>query len=180
MKMNKKLLGEERRKKVLQWLKESESPLSGNSLAKRANVSRQVVVGDITLLKAKNEPILATAQGYIYIHPNKETDKIRKVIICHHTAEETQKELEILVDHGVTVKDVMVEHPVYGYITAQLQIANRYDISLFLQKMEQTSSVPLSNLTNGTHLHTIEADSEKQLDSAILQLKNEGLLVDMP
>ncbi|WP_088068328.1 transcription repressor NadR [Gottfriedia luciferensis] len=178
--MNKKLLGEERRNKILQWLKESELPLSGSSLAKKANVSRQVVVGDITLLKAKNEPILATAQGYIYIHPNKNTNKVQKVIICHHSADQTQKELEILVDHGVTIKDVMVEHPVYGYITAQLRITNRYDINLFLQKMEETQSSPLSNLTNGTHLHTIEADSEQQIESALKQLKNEGILVEMP
>jgi uncharacterized protein len=178
--MNKKLLGEERRKKILQWLKESETPISGNSLAKRANVSRQVVVGDITLLKAKNEPILATAQGYIFIHPNIKNNKIQKVIICHHSPSETKKELEILVDHGVTVKDVMVEHPVYGYITAQLQITNRYDINVFLQKMEETNSSPLSNLTNGTHLHTIEADSEQQLESALISLKKEGILVDMP
>lgn len=178
--MNKKLLGEERRNKILQWLKESELPLSGSSLAKKANVSRQVVVGDITLLKAKNEPILATAQGYIYIHPNKNTNKVQKVIICHHSADQTQKELEILVDHGVTIKDVMVEHPVYGYITAQLRITNRYDINLFLQKMEETQSAPLSNLTNGTHLHTIEADNEQQIESALEQLKNEGILVEMP
>lgn len=178
--MNKKLLGEERRKKFLQWLKEAENPISGNALAKRANVSRQVVVGDITLLKAKNEPILATAQGYIYIHPEKESNKIQKVIICHHSPSETKKELEILVDHGITVKDVMVEHPVYGYISAQLQITNRYDISIFLQKMDETNSVPLSNLTNGTHLHTIEADDENQILSALSVLKKEGILVDMP
>ena len=177
--MNKKLLGEERRNKVLQWLKEAKSPLSGNSLAKRANVSRQVVVGDITLLKAKNEPILATAQGYVYMHPDRVSNKIQKVIICRHSNTDTKKELEILVDHGITVKDVMVEHPVYGYITAQLQITNRYDISIFLQKMEETNSVPLANLTNGIHLHTIEADHEQQLENALSELKKEGILIDM-
>ncbi|GGI10516.1 transcription repressor NadR [Gottfriedia solisilvae] len=177
--MNKKLLGEERRNKVLQWLKEAKSPLSGNSLAKRANVSRQVVVGDITLLKAKNEPIMATAQGYVYMHPDNGSNKIQKVIICRHSNTETKKELEILVDHGITVKDVMVEHPVYGYITAQLQITNRYDISIFLQKMEETNSVPLANLTNGIHLHTIEADNDQQLENALSELKKEGILIDM-
>jgi len=178
--MNKKLLGEERRQKILQWLKESENPISGNSLAKRANISRQVVVGDITLLKAKNEPILATAQGYIYIHPDKGTQKIQKVIICRHSPEETQTELEILVDHGVTIKDVMVEHPVYGYITAQLQITNRYDIAIFIQKMNETKSSPLSNLTNGTHLHTIEAENEEQITSALSALKEAQILIDFP
>lgn len=177
--MNKKLLGEERRNQILYWLKESKEPISGNALAKRANVSRQVVVGDITLLKAKNEPILATAQGYVYLHSNQETNIIQKVIVCQHSASESKKELEILVDHGVTVKDVMVEHPVYGYITAQLQITSRYDISIFLQKMEETNSSPLLNLTNGIHLHTIEAETEKQIQSALKVLKNEGILVEV-
>ena len=38
-----------------------------DELAKIANVSRQVIVNDMTLLKARNEPILATSQGYLYI-----------------------------------------------------------------------------------------------------------------
>lgn len=39
---------------------EAEAPISGNQLAQKTNVSRQVIVQDISLLKAGNEPIMAT------------------------------------------------------------------------------------------------------------------------
>lgn len=62
-----KLMGANRRDQLLLWLKESKSPLTGGELAKKANVSRQVIVQDISLLKAKNVPIIATSQGYVYM-----------------------------------------------------------------------------------------------------------------
>lgn len=65
-----KLLGEERRKQILQWLKETSEPITGGILAERTNVSRQAIVQDISLLKAKNEPIVATSQGYVYLSKN--------------------------------------------------------------------------------------------------------------
>ncbi|HDV4620283.1 TPA: HTH domain-containing protein, partial [Bacillus anthracis] len=49
MKQNeqKKILGEERRQLILQWLLAANEPLSGNELSKKTNVSRQVIVQDI-------------------------------------------------------------------------------------------------------------------------------------
>jgi transcriptional regulator of NAD metabolism len=176
--MNKKLLGEERRNTILQWLKEEKAPISGSQLAKRTNVSRQVIVGDMTLLKAKKEPILATSQGYLYLHKNEELAKVEKIITCQHLPSDTKKEIEILVDHGIFVKDVLVEHTVYGYISAQLHIGNRSDLNHFLEKMDQTQSLPLSNLTNGIHLHTIVADTEEQITKALIELRKEGILVE--
>ncbi|MFK4997591.1 HTH domain-containing protein [Bacillus sp. N9] len=64
----KKMLGDERREWILSQLKESKNPITGATLAKHSKVSRQVIVGDITLLKARNEPIIATSQGYMYMH----------------------------------------------------------------------------------------------------------------
>ncbi|CAM5389150.1 hypothetical protein LSPH24S_01338 [Lysinibacillus sphaericus] len=64
----KKMLGEERRLQLLELLKKSNTPITGTDFAKFANVSRQVIVNDMTLLKARNEPIIATSQGYIYMH----------------------------------------------------------------------------------------------------------------
>ncbi len=62
----KKLLGEARRNELLLLLKQSDAPLTGTDLSKIVGVSRQVIVGDMTLLKARNEPIIATSQGYVY------------------------------------------------------------------------------------------------------------------
>lgn len=64
--------GTDRREQLLLWLK-SESPLTGSELARRSSVSRQVIVQDISLLKASQEPILATSQGYIYMEPAGQT-----------------------------------------------------------------------------------------------------------
>ncbi|WP_078552648.1 transcription repressor NadR [Bacillus alkalicellulosilyticus] len=170
-----KVLGEERRKLLLHWLLETTEPITGNDFADRTNVSRQVIVQDISILKAKNHPIIATAQGYMYL--KKDTRYIQKVIACQHSPAETEAELTILVDHGVTIKDVMVEHPVYGDITGSLMIANRRDIKSFIEKITSTGATLLSELTDGVHLHTIEGSSEEQLTEAIQALRNAGYLL---
>ncbi|MDF4730806.1 HTH domain-containing protein, partial [Vibrio parahaemolyticus] len=86
MKQNeqKKILGEERRQLILQWLLAANEPLSGNELSKKTNVSRQVIVQDISLLKARNEPIIATAQGYLYLKPQEKQQAFERVIVCQH------------------------------------------------------------------------------------------------
>src|SRR3954453_3208630 len=109
----KKMLGEERRDWLGHLIKNSETPITGGMIAKNANVSRQVIVGDITLLKARNEPIIATSQGYIYIKNSLPATLFERTIACSHLPEQTEEELNILVDHGVTCKDVKIEHPVY-------------------------------------------------------------------
>ncbi|PJN91881.1 HTH domain-containing protein, partial [Bacillus sp. mrc49] len=77
----KKLLGEERRTKLLHILQTSPEPVTGSELSQMTNVSRQVIVGDITLLKARNEPIIATSQGYMFL-PTESTKKPERIIAC--------------------------------------------------------------------------------------------------
>jgi len=173
---DKKLLGDDRRAFLLKLLQESKSPITGGDLAKEANVSRQVIVNDITLLKAKNEPIIATSQGYIYLKPPTEKTLTEKIIACLHRPEDTEKELNLLVDHGVTVKDVKVEHPVYGDLTASIMVSNRREVEQFVDKINRTQAAYLSVLTGGIHLHTIAAQSEQVLEEAIHSLKEAGLL----
>src|SRR5699024_8132728 len=76
-----KLEGAERRKKLVQLLQEATTPLPGRALGEQTGVSRQVIVGDITLLKAKGCPIIATSRGYLYIDDAK-TDRARRTIAC--------------------------------------------------------------------------------------------------
>ena len=80
MEGKKKLLGEEKRSKLLQILKASSTPITGSDLSKQTNVSRQVIVGDITLLKARNEPIIATSQGYLYMHITGQTQLFERTV----------------------------------------------------------------------------------------------------
>lgn len=172
-----KILGEKRRQLILSWLKESHEPITGNALAKKTNVSRQVIVQDISLLKAQNEPIIATAKGYLYIHQPFDEPAHQWVIAVKHAPEDTRKELEILVDHGVTVRDVTIEHPIYGDLKGSLMISNRKEVEQFIAKVESGKASLLSELTGGVHLHTISANSEKQLKEACAELKKAGFLL---
>lgn len=174
----KKILGDERRNFLLQILKESKEPITGSYLAAKANVSRQVVVGDITLLKAKNEPIIATSQGYIYMHQSPLQPSFEKTIACRHSPEETEEELNLLVDHGVLVKDVRIEHPVYGDLIASIMVSNRQEVKQFMKKVINTKASFLSELTGGIHLHTISSTTEGALDKAAEAMEQAGFLVN--
>ncbi|WP_026700433.1 transcription repressor NadR [Salibacterium aidingense] len=160
-----KLPGGKRRDLLLEWLLEADKPLTGKELASRTKVSRQVIVQDISLLKAKNHPILATSQGYIMI-PEPDQKMVRKQIACFHSSDlaVTEEELNSIVDQGARVIDVSIEHPFYGDITASLMLSNRSDIRRFIQSLQETSAPLLSELTDGTHLHTIEAPSSRVIE----------------
>lgn len=179
MSENKKMPGNERRQLIVDTLQSSAKPMTGKELGDMTNVSRQVIVGDITLLKAKNEPIIATSQGYIYMHAQTIPEKIEKVIVCQHKPEQTEEELNILVDHGVTVKDVKIEHPVYGDLSASIMVANRNEVQEFIKRINEASAVYLSKLAEeGIHLHTILADNEEQIKNAENALRKADILVE--
>ena len=174
----KKILGEKRRSFILQLLKDSPVPLTGSELASRTNVSRQVIVGDMTLLKAKNEPILATSQGYMYLMQSPNSYSFERTIACRHSPQDTEKELNLLVDHGVLVKDVKIEHPVYGDLTASIMVSNRQEVKQFMENIRISRASLLSELTDGIHLHTLSASSIQVLDQAEAALKAEGFLIE--
>lgn len=174
----KKLLGEERRNTVLALLKAEGKAITGTELAKKANVSRQVIVNDMALLKAKNEPIIATSQGYMYFVQTQNKQVFEREIASLHSNDQTEDEMNTLVDAGVTIKNVSIIHPVYGDLTASLMVSSRYDVQQFIKKMNASEGRPLMVLTEGAHLHVISADSEDKLNTAIQQLQKKGYLVD--
>ena len=55
---------EERRETILKLLRQSAQPVSASTLAGQLSVSRQIIVGDIALLRAGGADILATPRGY--------------------------------------------------------------------------------------------------------------------
>lgn len=177
MEEDKKLLGEKRRESIIKWLKESVTPIIGEELSKKANVSRQVIVQDISLLKARNEPIVATSQGYIYLQNQAKSELFSRIIPCLHQPKDALAELQLLVDHGVVVKDVIVEHQVYGEISASLMISNRHEVNRFIDQIHTKKASYLSELTKGVHLHTIEADTIEKLDAACEALDKANFLL---
>ncbi len=173
-----KWAGEERRARLLQILKESDNPITGSELAARHHVSRQIIVGDITLLKARNEPIIATTQGYLYLKHAGAPAIFEKTVVCRHLPSETEKELNIIVDQGVNVKDVRIEHSVYGHLIAPIMVSNRKEVKQFMKKFENGKASFLSELTDGVHLHTLSSASEEALLEAEKELQKAGFLVE--
>lgn len=174
---SKKMKANERREYILSLLKQKGVPITGSSLAEEMNVTRQVIVGDVSLLKAKNEPIVATSQGYMYMTDGKEELAYQRTIVCQHQGEDTEVELNILVDHGAHVQDVVVEHPIYGDLTARLRISNRRDVKKFIEKIHSTNASYLLELTGGIHTHTIAADNVEALNEAEEALAEAGILM---
>ena len=172
----KNISGHDRREQLLELLKKSQEPIKAASLAKLAGVSRQVIVQDIALLRATDEPVFATPQGYLYAAEMAQKGR-QRIIYCHHLPSDTEKELNILVDHGVSVLDVGVEHSVYGKIFRPLKLRSRLDVQKFIAQMSENNAHLLSSLTGGLHLHTIEAPSEDILNEACDVLLREGFLV---
>ena len=151
----------ERRQEIINILNKSKDPVKGTELSEKLQVSRQVIVQDIAILRAKGENIFATPQGYLMPRIY-EKDRLIKTIVCNHkNNEELEDELRTIVDLGGKVIDVIVEHPLYGEIKSQLQIGSRHDLMLFMDNLKTTKAEPLSSLTDGVHLHTIEVNSEE-------------------
>ena len=166
---------EERRTKLHQFLQRSSGPVSASSLADRFSVSRQIIVGDIALLRAAGVEICATPRGYVILPA---TDRLIRKIACRHSAEQMRSELCAIVDQGCTVLDVIVEHPIYGQLTGQLQISNRYDVGQFVQRCRRQEAAPLSQLTEGIHLHTVACPSQEAYDRVRESLSKLGFLLE--
>lgn len=166
----------ERREKIASLLKASDQPVTGTMLAKQLGVSRQVIVGDIAILRAAGLNIYATPQGYVIVQTAAPTAVTAK-LACRHGAERMGEELAIIIDNGGKVIDVSVEHPVYGEIKANLMLASRRDLAEFLHKSAEGGAAPLSLVTGGIHLHTVEASTEEVIQKIVTELKKAGILL---
>lgn len=167
--------GDQRRQAILKLLTAQSKPISGTYLAQTYDVSRQVIVQDIALLRAKGYDILATARGYIL---NEETNKMhQRVILVKHTENETEDELNTIVDNGGRIRNVIILHPIYGELVGDLGLKTRRDVKEFVHKLKETNANHLLKLTDGTHMHTIEASSVEELDIIEEELKSRGYIV---
>ena len=167
--------GDIRRREIARLLEQAEGSVSATALAEHFSVSRQIIVGDIALLRASGVKISATPRGYV-------VDRGRGVehkVACVHTPETMQDELNAIVDAGGEVVDVVVEHPVYGQLTGNLGLRSRHDVQAFLKKVEQQGARPLSDLTSGIHLHTIRCPDEETFQRVQKTLQAENFLLNM-
>ena len=151
---------DKRRKAIVNLLLASKKPISGAELSEQFNVSRQIIVQDITVLKGLGYEILSTHNGYVM----QKSPFVERVFKLKHTTEQTEDELTTIVDLGGTVVDVFVWHKVYGKISATLNIFSRLHVKQFLEGVRTGKSTELMNITGGYHYHTVRAESESILD----------------
>ena len=149
--------------------------MQGGDIATHFHVSRQCVVQDVAILRASGTEILATPQGYRL--PENGLHTVRAILACRHDPGRTEEELQILVDHGVHILDVIVEHPLYGELRGPLMIRSRVDLLDFLLNVKKTKAMLLLSLTGGVHLHTVEAAREDLIERAKAQLRAQGILL---
>ncbi len=151
---------EDRRKEIAALLMAEQKPISGSALSQQFGVSRQIIVNDISVLKATGYEILSTHHGYVVQH----SPLVERVFKVFHTTEQTEDELNLIVELGGTVVDVFVWHKVYGKMSAKLNIFSPLHVKQFIEGVRSGKSSELMNVTGGYHYHTIRAESEQILN----------------
>ena len=169
----------DRREYIKKMLNGSDEPITAARFARELSVSRQIIVGDVVLLRASGLDILATPRGYIMNGPDSAPDfPFMGIIACKHSPQQLRDELYTIVDFGATVIDVSIEHAIYGEISAKLGLSSRYDVDQFISKVEmEKNSAPISSLTDGIHIHAIGCRDRATFDRIKGALSEKGILI---
>ena len=163
----------QRRESILKRLSGAEAPVSASALAALLGVSRQIVVGDVALLRAGGAQIDATPRGY-QLHPAEKG--YTAILACvHSTEDEMRTELYTVVDQGGIVVDVAVENSLYGELRGNLNLASRYDVDNFIQQAKDTPEALLSRMTGGVHLHTLHCPDAGSFERIKKELEEMGM-----
>lgn len=189
---------EARRASLLDALRSADAPVSGGQLANTLNVSRQIIVQDIALLREAGASIVATTKGYVLAdaaqtaaqnatqtmaqnaeQPAVHLDEPARTFKLHHEVEQTRDELQTIIALGGRVHNVSISHRAYGRITAPLEIADQADIERFINDIESGKSSPLSTATSGYHYHLVSAPSNEALEAIGRALADKGFLAPL-
>lgn len=168
------MTGSERRTQIEATLSTATAPVSASTLARQLGVSRQTVVGDISLLRANGLTVIATLRGYQLETATQPT----VLVVCRHRPEQAADELTRIINAGGVVKDVAVEHPLYGRLTGQLELQTVGDVNLFMGRLREQHGRLLSELTGGVHTHTIGYQTAQQLAAIRATLRAAGYLYE--
>lgn len=168
------MTGAERREGIINKICCSKNPVSGTALAELYQVSRQVIVQDIALIRAAGYDIISTNRGYLLNTPV----GVSRIFKLSHTDEQLEDEMCSIVDLGGKIVNVMVNHRVYGHLEAELNISSRRNVADFMKDIRSGKSSPLKNITSNYHYHKIEADTEETLCLIGEMLERKGYLVE--
>ncbi len=170
---------EKRRKLIKEELTAAEEPITAVYLSEKFSVSRQIIVGDIAILRASGLDIIATPKGYIMQTKEIPEPLNTEIIACRHSSGQLRDELYTIVDFGATVIDVTIEHAIYGELSGKLNLSSRYDVDMFLKKIEkEKNSAPISSLTDGVHLHRISCNDKNTFNLIKDALRKMNILID--
>lgn len=161
----------DRRESIVKLLRKNNKAIKGIDLANKFGVTRQIIVKDIAILRAKGSNIIATPEGYIY---NIDINRVKSIIAVNHSIDNMIEELQVVVKYGGIIENVIVEHPLYGEIIGNMMIKNLNDLNKFEESFKNIDAKPLSELTNGIHLHTISADTEEDIEAIKKELEEKG------
>jgi uncharacterized protein len=89
--------GSGRRERIVELLREAHQAIRGSELSVTLGVSRQAIVNDMAILRAR-EPIGGSPHGYQWA--GDPTSGVFAVLTCAHDREGSQQELETLVHEG--------------------------------------------------------------------------------
>lgn len=153
----------------------SGKPVPAKTLAGELNVSRQVIVQDVALLRASGHEIISTNRGYVLAG----SAGVARLLKTFHTNEQLEDELFTIVDLGGEILNVIVNHRVYGKVEASLNIASRRDVREFISDIESGRSAPLMNVTSNYHFHLIKAPSAEVMTEIIEALDSKGYLIEV-
>jgi len=168
------MLKTKRYEKILELLLNSDSEINGQALADKFDVSRQIIVNDIARLRNEGVAIRSTSRGYIIDRKK----GIRKIIAVKHRTEDIKEELEIIINNGGRVLDVMIEHPVYGEFKGEISVSNEDEMMKFLALIKGSQAKALLSLSeDGVHLHTIEVEDEDKYGIILEKLNKKGFLI---
>lgn len=165
---------EERRREIVSFLGGADSPVTAGALSEKFGVSRQIIVGDIAIIRANGTEITSTNRGYVL----KSCRGAKRVFKCRHSLDELAEECYIIIGCGGEVEDVFVNHRIYGKLTSHLGLKTATHVEELYRSLASGASKPLMSVTDGYHYHTVSAADESVLDEIGHKLRERGFLIE--
>ncbi|WP_349687621.1 transcription repressor NadR [Acidaminococcus sp. DS4831] len=163
-----------RREKLYKILEDANRPVTGIELSKDLGVTRQIIVGDVAILRSSGKPIISTARGYLLQGP------LEKQLFhcCSKTMDEAElvDELNAVVDNGGIIQGITLSHEVYGTIHIEMNLRSRRDIQQYVDKLRSNGAPLIITLTNGVHILKVATQSDEEMDGIKETLQNLGIL----
>lgn len=171
-----------RREKLLEILRNETAPVTGVELSRRLKVTRQIIVGDVALLRSAGRPIMATARGYILEGQAGQKGCSRQFACQGKKMEdkELQQELNAIVDNGGIILYLQLNTSIYGELCIPLNLRSRRDVRRYLARVKEEGNPFITVVTGGSHTLLVEAHSQEEMQAIEEDLDELGILAPAP